>query len=499
MEFIQIYDAGVSQYAYLIGCEETRKAILVDPQRAIGRYLDIAEEKNLEIVAVSETHIHADFISGVREFLHHTDVEAYLSAYGQGEKGYSWVEKDGFGDDRVHFVKDGEKIKIGNSVTIEISHTPGHTAEHIAFLISDGDSPVPLGALTGDFIFAGDLGRPDLLERAAKQQDTMKENAGILLETMTKFKERPDSLMIWPGHGAGSACGKALGSVPYSTWGYEKINSPALNRSSDQDFVDFIVSDQKEPPLYFLRMNQANKKGMPLIFNRKQIAKLSAQEMEKLIKTQDDLLVIDTRDNRMQVMAKHVPGSFHAPYPSMSTAVGSMIEDENRPLLLVIDGDKAEEAYDRLLNIGYDNVLGYVTPQTLEIYFERSLNVATIPAVNFAHLEDVRKTADFADHAAIIDARSGSEYGEGHLDTAINAPFTRFPEARDQIPDGKKLYVHCGTGRRASIAVTYLEGQGFDVTLVNDTYGSSPCGTAVEGCDQTAATAPVKTAGGCGA
>lgn len=496
MEFIQVYDEGVSQYAYIIGCDKTREAVVIDPQRSIKQYLEIAERKNLKIVAVTETHIHADFLSGIREFLNRTNVKAYLSEHGKSEGwDYAWVSDK----DNVDFVKDGSKITIG-TITLDVVSTPGHTPEHVVFMVTEGDAPLPLGVVTGDFVFAGDLGRPDLLERAAKQDGKMKEGAEALFKTVQKFKDNPDSLMIWPGHGAGSACGKSLGNIPYSTWGYEKKTSPALQYNERQSFMEYITAAQKEPPLYFARMKHLNNKGAPLLASQNEYKALSALEMKALAEDKKDLLVIDTRDNRNEVMAGHIKGTFYAPFGSLSTATGSMIEDAGLPIVLVVDETLSAEAKNRLINIGYDNVIGYMTPKSLGVYLEKYAKAERIATATFAAINDELQAGTLT----VVDVRSGTEYESAHIDGAIFAPYTRLPEFLGDIPKTGKLYVHCGSGQRASVAVTYLKAQGYDVVLVNDSFsnsyvaGATSCGmnpAPVSACSSAAAATATGTCG----
>ena len=196
MYFQHIYDKSLAQGSYFIGCQKAGVAAVIDPKRDVDTYLQIAKEQKMTITHILETHIHADFLSGIREFLNRTNVKAYLSDLGKSEGwDYSWVTKD----DNVEFVKDGSKIKFGE-ITLDVVSTPGHTPDHIVFMVTEGAAPLPLGVVSGDFVFAGDLGRPDLLERAAKQDGKMKEGAEALFKTVQKFKNQPDSLMVWPVH-----------------------------------------------------------------------------------------------------------------------------------------------------------------------------------------------------------------------------------------------------------------------------------------------------------
>ena len=184
MQFIQVYDPGVSQYAYILGCENTKKAIIIDPQRHIDKYLQIADEKGLKITAVTETHIHADFLSGSKEFNKILGIQVYLSSHGENDGwGYEWAKSVS----NVTKIKNGDTIAVGD-ITLEVVHTPGHTPEHVTYLITTEGQDIPMGAITGDFVFVGDLGRPDLLEKAAKQDGKMQEGARDLHKSVSDFK-----------------------------------------------------------------------------------------------------------------------------------------------------------------------------------------------------------------------------------------------------------------------------------------------------------------------
>nr|MCU0365231.1 MBL fold metallo-hydrolase [Ignavibacteriaceae bacterium] len=215
MFFERIYEKGLAQASYIVGCQATKEAIVIDPKRDIDTYLEIAERENLRITHIAETHIHADFLSGSLELAHETGAKIYLSNEGGSEWQYQF--------DHVG-LKDGDVIKIGN-IKLGVIHTPGHTPEHISFILTDlPASREPSMIFTGDFVFVGDVGRPDLLEKAAGIEGTMITGARQMFHSLKKFKSLPDHLQVWPAHGAGSACGKALGAVPSSTVGYEKLS-----------------------------------------------------------------------------------------------------------------------------------------------------------------------------------------------------------------------------------------------------------------------------------
>ncbi|HKW49713.1 MAG TPA: MBL fold metallo-hydrolase, partial [Gemmatimonadaceae bacterium] len=213
----RFYDDGLAQASYLVGAETTGEALVIDPLRDFAPYLAAAAEEELRITHVTETHIHADFLSGARDLVKHTGARLLLS----GEGGAEWQYRFG-ASESAELLRDGDSFSIGE-IKIEARHMPGHTPEHLVFFVTDGAvADKPVGIFTGDFIFAGDVGRPDLLERAANISGTMQESARQLFVSLRKMREFPDYLQLWPGHGAGSACGKSLGSMPSTTLGYER-------------------------------------------------------------------------------------------------------------------------------------------------------------------------------------------------------------------------------------------------------------------------------------
>src|SRR5215210_1626539 len=256
MIFKRFYDDNLAQASYMIACEKTREAIIVDPNLDVALYARAAGAERLRIAHVTETHVHADFVSGAHALAEATGARLHLSAEGHSEWGYTTGAME-----KADPLRDGTEILFGR-VRVRASHTPGHTPEHLAFFVSDlerGEDPV--GALTGDFVFVGDVGRPDLLERAGGATGSMTKSAAQLFRSVRKFSAQPDHLQIWPGHGAGSACGKSLGSMPQSTLGYEKLFNWAFAETSESDFVAKVLEDQPVPPRYFAVMKRVNRDG----------------------------------------------------------------------------------------------------------------------------------------------------------------------------------------------------------------------------------------------
>src|SRR5690606_44763 len=226
MYFQHIYDKSLAQASYFIGCQKAGVAAVIDAKRDVDTYLDIAKANNMKITHILETHIHADFLAGSRELAALTGAELYLSA--EGGEGWTYEFPH-------HGLKDGDEIKLGNLI-FKVLHTPGHTPESISFLLTDTPASMePVMIFTGDFVFVGDVGRPDLLEKAAGIMGTKEEGAEQMYQSLEKFQKLPDFVQVWSAHGAGSACGKALGSVPSSTVGYEKVRNWALQFKDDKN------------------------------------------------------------------------------------------------------------------------------------------------------------------------------------------------------------------------------------------------------------------------
>jgi len=469
MLFRQIYDEKLAQYAYLVGCEKTGEALVIDPERDIDRYVSLAEEEGLEIKAVAETHIHADFLSGAREFAERFGTAVYLSGEGGEDWSYGWVDEtseDGRPYD-VTLLHDGDSFSVGN-IEVRAVHSPGHTPEHLSYLVVDHGAGAsdPMGIVSGDFIFVGDLGRPDLLEQAAGYAGVQEDAARQLYGSLPRFTELEDHVQVWPGHGAGSACGKSLGAVPTSTVGYEKRYNASLAAADDGEdaFVDAILSGQPEPPMYFARMKRDNRDGVPLLGGLPNPRELTARELGQLA-DDENVVVVDTRIDRSAFMTRHLPGSLYAPLNAgFNTRVGSLLVDETRPIVLVVESEGVEEAVRDLVRIGYDHLVGYATPETLVRHLNRGGASASIEEIGFDEVARLREE----DGAVVLDVRYASEYDAGHVPGAVNASYTRLPAIyEDRVPEEGVLLVHCSTGARSAVASAWLEARGRDVRYVS--------------------------------
>ncbi len=455
MYFRQVFEPKLAQYSYVIGCQRTGEALVIDPMRDIDRYEAIAAEEDLKITAVAETHIHADFLSGALEYAER-GVRVYLSDEGGDDWRYRWIRDH---HDAV-LVKDGDAFNIGN-IRILVAHTPGHTPEHVSFMITDegGGASEPMGIASGDFVFVGDLGRPDLLESAAGVAGAMEPSARTLYRSATRFLELPDYLQVWPGHGAGSACGKALGAVPDSTVGYERRFSPALDfvQRGEREFVDFILEGQPEPPLYFARMKKWNKEGAPVLGRLPQPPELDGAGVRAA--RDSGAVVVDTRVDRRAFMASHLEGSLYAPLDkTLPTIAGSYVEP-GEPIVLIAEAGQVEEAVLDLVRIGLDEIVGFAAPATLA----RMDGLRATTVAETSDLERLRTEPG----AVPLDVRRKTEYDLSHVPDAINIAHTRLRARRDELPDGARFLVYCRTGARAAAATSYLESLGHDAVYVD--------------------------------
>lgn len=465
MYFRQIVDDKLAQYAYLVGCQKTGDALIIDPERDIDRYIAIAEAQKLKIVAVAETHIHADFLSGARQMAHDLGAKLYLSAEGGPDWQSFWARDPSYD---VQFLRHGDTFQVGN-IKVEAVHTPGHTPEHMSFLITDtgGGADAPMGLASGDFVFVGDLGRPDLLESAAGVVGMMEPSARTLYASTLSFLEMPDYLQIWPAHGAGSACGKALGAVPETTVGYERRFSPAIAavEQGEDAFVSYILEGQPEPPVYFARMKALNRDGVPLLSGLPRPPRLTAADLGALADA-DDLSVVDMRADRLEFYRGHLRGSIWAPLSkSFHGFVGSYLDPE-LPVYLIVDEAQVEEAVRNLVRIGIDDVAGTFAPEALAAYAESGGRLASVNEVDFAHLERRRVAGDIH----VLDVRKRSEYDESHIPGAINVAHTRIMPRLDEIPRDRTLVIHCESGNRATSAASCLQREGFAVEVVNEPF-----------------------------
>jgi hydroxyacylglutathione hydrolase len=459
MLFRMLYDDKLAQAAYFIGCQATGEAIVIDPERDVDRYLEVAEKEGMKIVAITETHIHADFLSGARELAERTGAKLYLSDEGDADWKYQWLDKkQGGGSYNHQLVKDGDVFMVGN-IEFKVIHTPGHTPEHISFLVTDkgGGANEPMGIATGDFVFVGDVGRPDLLETAAGVKGAKEQSAKVMYKSLQLFKQLPDYLQVWPGHGSGSACGKALGAVPQSTVGYEKRFNAAINAASnEQRFVQSILHGQPEPPLYFARMKRDNKMGPPLLGKMPEPKRTAIEEIRKAM--ENGAALLDTREWGTYIEG-HLPGALFAPLNNAFPTVAGSYVEEKTPIYLIVPEERVKEAVTDLIRIGLDDVVGFATPEDLQAYAQQGGKLNRIVSKSILELKNGSAPKD----ALVLDVRRADEFEEGHLPGAINVAHTRLLERLNEIPKDKTILVHCRTDNRSAFAAGLLDAKGYPV------------------------------------
>ena len=469
----QIPDHALAQYAYLIGCQRTGEALIVDPERDVDRYLELAAENGFRLTAVAETHIHADYLSGARELVERHGAIVYLSAEGGPNWQFEWAK----GNPNARFLHDGDVFKVGN-IELKAILSAGHTPEHISYLVTDigGGATEPIALLSGDFIFVGDVGRPDLLESAAGQAGVMEPSARQLYASLRATAALPDHIQILPAHGAGSACGKALGAVPVSVMGYERKFNGALREAlagEEEAFVKDILSGQPEPPLYFARMKRDNKLGPALLPGGAlpKPRRLAADDFTALVK-QGKHAFLDLRSNRAAFMDRHVTGSLFAPLAGgkLPLVAGSYLDENASLVLLANDAGEVEEAVRQLIRIGLDKVEAWLPASEALAVDEITAHQESITTAQFAEALAANPAA------AVLDVRGAGEFAEGHVKGAVNIAYTRLAARISEVPNGSPLFIHCGSGLRAAFATSFLAGEGYEVVYVNGPFGEIPAG-----------------------
>lgn len=445
----RFYDESLAQASYMIGCEACGEAIIVDPNRDVDAYIEAAAREKMRIVAVTETHIHADFVSGTRELAARTGATPMLSAEGGPDWSYGFAADAG-----ARLLRDGDVIRLGR-VELQVMHTPGHTPEHIAFVITDtAASDRPMAMLSGDFVFVGDVGRPDLLEKAAGVAGTMEAGARQLWSSLQRVRDLPDYLQLWPGHGAGSACGKALGSLPSTTLGYERLYNWAFQAPDENAFLAEVLAGQPEPPAYFAAMKRINRDGPPMRSAAALPPEIDLAALDAALAR--GAWVVDTRGS-LAFAAAHIPGTVCLPISkSFATYAGTVIPFDAE-VILIAGGEDAEQRVRegrRLLSlIGYD-VAAWAGDPLWREFAEAGRRTES--------LEQVR-VHDIAlhPHRRIVDVRNSSEWRSGHIPGAMHHFLGVLLERTHELPRETPLLAQCAGGTRSVIAASLLRARGF--------------------------------------
>jgi hydroxyacylglutathione hydrolase len=441
------YDQALAHASYLVGCQRAKVAIVIDPGRDIDQYLHMAQREGLRLIAVAETHIHADYVSGARELADRVGARLYLSDEGPAEWKYHYADQYDH-----QLLTEGDSFLIGK-LKFEVLHTPGHTPESISLLLTDqgGGADQPMGIFTGDFVFVGSIGRPDLLEEAAGLANTAEPGARELFHSAQRFKQLPDFLQVWPAHGAGSACGKGLGAVPSSTVGYEKLFNPALQFNKQEAFVRYILADQPPAPKYFAVMKRVNKEG-PRVLGQAPLP--APQPIDQLSAAIDSHTVIDLSGSA-EFADGHVPETINIPLPMLAGWAGWLV-DYDRPVSLVADPKQLPEAVRILRKIGLDDVRGYFDATQV-----RQSGRATQRYANSAPAELASQIKDA--EVTLLDVRSQSEWEGGRIPGAQHQFLGRLTEHLVDIDHHLPIVAQCQGGARSAIAASLLQAAGLQV------------------------------------
>ncbi len=449
----RFFEPKLAQTSYVIGCPGAKAAIVIDANRDIEQYIRAAESEGVSITHVTETHIHADYVSGSRELAARTGAKLLLSDEGDASWKYTFAKDAG-----ATLLKDGDRITVG-AVLIDVVHTPGHTPEHLSFLVTDSAAANdPIAVVSGDFIFVGDVGRPDLLEKAANIKGTMESGAKTLYASLRKADAWPDWLQIWPGHGAGSSCGKGISAIPHSTLGYERRFNWAFQVKSEGEFVQAVLAGQPEPPKYFAEMKRVNKEGPRLLHGFKRPDLMPVNGLEAALKA--GALVVDTRAAAAYA-AGHVPGTINIPLNASFTTWAGWLVPYTSAFYLIVDdaaGTLIDTAVRDLAMIGLDRIAGYFDAEVVDAWAEGERPLGTVPQVTVHDLQSSLK------HQAVtlIDVRNDGEWAAGRIAGAMHISLGTVGDRVADIPTDKPIVVQCAAGARSSIAASVLKSRGID-------------------------------------
>lgn len=441
MKIEQIYTGCLAQGAYYIRSEN--EAVIIDPLREVEPYIEKAEADGVMIKYVLETHFHADFVSG------HIDLAAKTGA----TIVYGPTANPKF---KAHIAKDGEVLKVGR-ITIKVLHTPGHTMESTTYLLKD-ENGKDHAIFSGDTLFLGDVGRPDLAQKAAHM--TQEELAGLLYVSLrTKIMTLPDDVIVYPAHGAGSACGKNMSKETVDTLGSQKQSNYALRATMTRnEFIKEVTDGLLPPPAYFpdnVKMNKEGYESIDVVLSKGMQA-LSANEFE-LLANETGALVLDTRD--AQTFAKgFIPNSINIGIDGgFAPWAGSLIPGVGHPLLIITDEGREEEVVTRLARVGFDNTLGYLKGG-IKSWMQPGKEIDLIESIS---AKEFAKRIKEQTHT-IIDVRKPGEFEAEHVTDAINIPLDFLNNHLAEIPKEGEVYLHCAGGYRSMIAASILKSRGWD-------------------------------------
>ncbi len=440
MKIEQIYTGCLAEAAYYI--ESNGEAAIIDPLREVLPYLDRAANQSAKIKYVLETHFHADFVSG------HLDLAKKTGA----TIVYGPTAQPNF---PAHVAQDGEVLKLGN-LTIKVLHTPGHTMESSTFLLYDEQGKAH-SIFTGDTLFIGDVGRPDL---AVKSDLSREDLAGHLFDSLrNKIMTLPDEVIVYPGHGAGSACGKNMSKETSDTLGNQKLFNYALRKEmTREEFIKEVTEGLVEPPQYFPKnavMNKMGYESIDQVLDRGVVA-LDPVQFKDVV-DRNEALILDTRPST-QFLQAHIPGSIWIGIDdNFAPWVGALIPDLNQNIVFLAEEEREEEVVVRLARVGYDNALGYLKGG-IASWQAQGLKTSSISSISAEEFIRQLTTAQLQ----TLDVRKASEFESQHLEFAQNFPLDFINKNMDQVSRDQQYFLHCQGGYRSVIAASILKARGFD-------------------------------------
>lgn len=452
MTIEQIYTGCLAQGAYYI--ESEGEAVVIDPLREVQPYLDRAAKSGAKIKYILETHFHADFVSG------HLD----LAKKSGGTIVYGPTAKPNF---EAHIAEDNEVLKVGK-ITLTVIHTPGHTMESTCYLLKD-ENGKNKAIFTGDTLFIGDVGRPDLAQKVASDL-TQDKLAGYLYDSLrNKIMPLEDDIIVYPAHGAGSACGKNMSKETFDTLGNQKKTNYALQEMTKEQFIKEVTDGLLPPPAYFPENVMLNIKGyesLDVVMDRGMRA-LSPQEFED-VANQHDALILDTR-NAQNFCEGFIPNAINIGVDGgFAPWVGTLILDIKQPILLVTDPGREQEVITRLSRVGYDNVLGYLEGG-FDAWKKSGKEIDTVRRIS---AEEFEKEVS-QNHNKVIDVRKETEFAAEHLEIADSLPLAYINDWMNNIDDSEHFYIHCAGGYRSMIAASILNSRGIrNFTEIAGGYGA---------------------------
>lgn len=443
---------GISHYSYFIGDAISGEAAVIDPRRDVEVYADLADQHRLKIRYAIETHIHADFVSGARELAHRTGARIHASVEGGSDYGFPVVP-----------IRDGDVIRVGG-VELQAIHTPGHTPEHMSFLASQRGSKNSAWALfTGDFLFAGSVGRPDLM--GVENTDKLAKRLWESLQTA--FSELPDELPIYPAHGPGSPCGAGITERQgQATLGTERASNPAMQFDNRNAFIEDLLFNQPPVPYYWPRMKEINARGPEVLGGVPEPEAVEPAAFERLTASKDTQL-LDTR-HFFGFGGGHIPGAINIGHSGSISMWGGWLFDPKRPIALVKATEgAATEVTAWLMRVGLTDVPA-VLDGGMDAWTMSGRRFRTVPQMSIYDLRDRLDDPDLQ----IVDIRTPSDWDKGHLPGARYVFLPEIPDRLDEFDRSKPVVTYCGTGYRASIGASLFKRGGFEVYSVPGSMGA---------------------------